>query len=844
MTYRSIDRKRFTYLLSLGTDEFELRKFFTDCRVQLIQHGGKVQNLPYGPKARIRTLAVELPPSTDEVVQVWFARNLTMVDPEEAEVVVDVFKRYEELTDELPEDAARRYARSCLVHLFSKNPPLALLQFLTTPIGGASTEQAEMMDAAEERREPSQSVPYPEDLPQVLVDLTEGKDVDEHLEGLPAELATFISGLQAGAQGQTEKAGAAIDALPADSALHSRLEQFLRQQEAKKVSKDSSSRGLRIPDWETFEGSFDYERDEVLAYCAKADRTTAVFVRPIAAVRGGRTQLLADETRRQLFPETGDVIAFVGVGRPRQPRRGEIGVWRVAEHETEKATRFHLASDKRPVYEIRPVPFPSTEYDSVREFLKEQAAHAAGSSLQPLLFLLDDGLIVGGRGEGLDLSRDETFESGLLAWNSLPALRLEGRLFVLGPLPKEQSIFECAGLSATVRKLFRPHVGAAKSTGKLTRAQLSELAESLGSLETGLDMLRIQRIKAELQRLGEQKDALEALVSALMDHPSVKQRIDQVIQQEATKQLAQKNSLQSDIARLQKERGEWEERIRKQQAEHRKLRDETSRVVKAAFEKARADGVSTLAELAIFQALSAPTNVPLGASQSLADRSALIAQPIVRDLTPTDRDAISTLRALGVPSQRATAFAAVAQVALHAGLIVCVRGIAARLAVENWARAIGRAAVLIDSTIGLVDDSGIRNVLAKVPPPDVVAVLDANLSALDIYARPLSDLVLARVAESTAEDRVAIFLALADGVGALPLPQTFERVSVLIDLDERYTFRGVSDMEGLMSAVVNPDDGALYTRLWRPAADRVRMQIEGLEPEERALVLSVLAFQH
>jgi hypothetical protein len=60
----------------------------------------------------------------------------------------------------------------------------------------------------------------------------------------------------------------------------------------------------------------------------------------------------------------------------------------------------------------------------------------------------------------------------------------------------------------------------------------------------------------------------------------------------------------------------------------------------------------------------------------------------------------------------------------------------------------------------------------NVPAPDGVALLDANLSALDIYARPLSDLVLARLAEATSDPQPSIFLGLADGVAALRPPES------------------------------------------------------------------------
>src|SRR5262245_49874908 len=174
MSYLNINRDRFSFLLSLGTDDFELSNFFTDCSLQPIHHGAKVQNLPHGQKARIRMLAVELPLSTDEVTRSWFANHVTMVDPEEAEAVVGVFKRYEDVGGELPEDSARRYARSCLVHLFSENPPGSLVEFLKTSIGKTSRADHQAIELAEERRESLKAYDYPVKILQLVVTILQG----------------------------------------------------------------------------------------------------------------------------------------------------------------------------------------------------------------------------------------------------------------------------------------------------------------------------------------------------------------------------------------------------------------------------------------------------------------------------------------------------------------------------------------------------------------------------------------------------------------------------------------------------------------------------------------------
>ena len=105
---------------------------------------------------------------------------------------------------------------------------------------------------------------------------------------------------------------------------------------------------------------------------------------------------------------------------------------------------------------------------------------SGGVALQPLLFQLNDELIIGSRAEKPDFSKDELFEGGLLSWNSLSAFRLEGRVFVLGRLPKEQGVYECASLASTVRKLFKAHIGAGKGPGSLTQSSTHRVITRTG----------------------------------------------------------------------------------------------------------------------------------------------------------------------------------------------------------------------------------------------------------------------------------------------------------------------------------------------------------------------------
>ena len=842
LAYLDIDRRRFAYLLSLGAYEFELRRFFTKNRMTLIQHGGRVQNLPHGQKAMIRTLASELPETTDGDVRSWFGEHLTMIEPEEPAKIVEEFTLYEEHGELMPEDRARQLARSCLVHLFGKSPPSMLVNFLRSTIRHPTILKEEPEDSVHENEVGSQP-PVISNLPPVLskllINLLEGQDVDEDVADLPPEFGTFILALQAGQLGRGEEAHEMAAALPEGSALRQSLEAFLKRLDSARRENVAPVRGLRTQEAQTFSGEFSPEVDEVLGYCTSADRSSAVFVKPLAIVRPGLILFLSEDDARRIFPDTGALMAFLGKGLPPQPSRGEIGVWPVAEHDTEKQTqtRFHLASEKRFVYEVRMVPFPSTDPDSVRGYLKDVAGRSGLSMLNPYVYQLSDGLIIAPRTDRADLTKDEGFEQGLRAWNSLPALRLDGRLLVIGPFPKEGFIYECGSLASTVKSLFRNKAGIGTAAG-LTKTQLRDLTRSIADAEGSLTGQRIERISAELVRLADQPEALEILVEQVSQRPEVRLRIDQAVELEVAKKLSVRTELEGEIARLQKERAAWEDRVRKQRDEHKKLRDETTKVVRGAFDRALNEGVpNLLAEVAIFQTLI-PNAAPAVAPTSVTSLGSL--RPLQRELVGTREDPVAALRKFGILKQPATAFVTLAKAVHGAGLMLTVTGSVARPAVEAWAAALGARGVLLDVSVGLIDDEALRKLVVRSPVPDVIVLFDANLSALDIYGRPLTDLAIANIAQSVNSAFPITFLVLSEGVGALPVPRTFEQLSVAIDLERRYEFQATSHFEGMALETGAEAEHRSMSRLWECGARRLAEEIDKLPGEDRALALSVL----
>lgn len=836
MTFCSIDKRRFAYFLNLGTDDYELRKFFSDRRTALILRGGKVQNLPRNNVERARVIASELPSSTDDVLRSWFSEHVTMSDPVPPEEIVATFRLHEEMNEEIEEAPAKRLARSCLVHLFSDQPPANLLEFLRLTSTGDGRPPETVASSLVVEEVLTNSLPLTDTFAQLLVALTLGQDIDKHLEGLPADVTGFVMGLHAGAQGRLDEARSALESLSKESAFRGRLEQFVAHLEARPLKVGGT--GIEVNAVELFEDTFDEATDEVVGYCTKSDPPRSVFVQPIFIRRSGVVKGLNAELRRKLFPANGDVMAFPGAGFPDQPSRGEVCVWTVQEHPTDKATHFHLKAKAQKVYEVIHVPFSSTDFDSVREYLKEYSSSRAGfQHLQPHLFLLADGVIIGQRSEKGDLSKEEVYEQGLLSWDSLAAIRTEGRTFVVGPLPKEQGIYECASISIVARKALRPYLGSGRAGGGITKAQLSELSQLIGSHEAELTTTRVQRIRSELTKLEKNQELLAALVEELLGTTQVREIIDALAKEAAEKQMSEKSSVQNEIVRLKKDREEWEDRIRRQKEDHKKLRDDTSRVVKTAFEKARLEGVGTLAEIAIFKELLGSVHQP---ASGVSQQDLSLLQPRIRPLTvDAVQDPFLPLKALGLSARSVAAFLAMGQLAICNGLVFCVSGLAARAAAERWARTIGDA-VAIDVPVGLIDDSAFQALLRGESMPKTIVLLDANLSPADIYARPLFDLLIEGLSSKANARVINTVVTLSDALGKLAFPKALERISVSFDLDELYDF-DANDSEELTQRLFDPNDGSLTKSLWGPAFDRVREYSLNLDAESRKLVLSVLS---
>lgn len=844
MAYAGIDKKRFAQLLEWGTDDDELRRFFADSRIQLIQKGAKVQNLPHGKAARVRMLTHGLPPATDRVLQKWCAENLTMLDPEPVAELVGTLRVYEDMGESPPEDEAKRLARSCLVHLFEANPAPELMSFLKPQDAGSAAGEPELMEAAVPLANEANAEWLPATLGAALVALADGRDPDEHLSSLPPAVASFVAGLHAVRSGQDDDVKVALEALEDQPEMRASLAEYATRSAVARARPSSTSRGLQIrrfsdPDESM---SFDFDRDEVIAICTKDFPETSVFVQPFAirSASGAWISLSRSADREKLFYYSGDLIAFsTGRGIPRQPKRGEIGLWRVAENNGSGSghrTNFHIASEKTPVYEVRNVPFASTEYDSVREYIKHHVEVGGPTLAKTSLFLLRDELIVGCP-PGKDLTRDESFEAGLPSWRALSAFRFEGRMLVPGLLPPSE-IYECEALGSTLKKLL------GNQKDKPTSAQIRKLQEMLASGEARLNAARSARLRGELDAIEEHEEAMAVLLEEVMRNPKIEARVDELVKERVDALVSKKEQLSNSVEQLERQHAELVEQQRREEKEQKAIAPSVAKAIRGAFDKARRDALGTLGQVAVFKALidelvERPVAAVADLSTPLMRAGAMGTAITIRTVNGGSASVIETLRFLGVTPKCAKAIEAVGNLAHECGLILIIDGLAARIAAESWLAEGAGTSKVLECGIGVTDDSAVRDTL--VDAPDAIAIVDANLSPMDVYARPLIDVVQRRLSGiGGAGITTRALMSISGGVAALPLPLVVESISLRVSLDRIPTFLQESDVVARLEEITTDEADGWFGRLWRPAGTRTLNYLRSMAPDDAALILSVL----
>ncbi len=844
MAFLNIDKKRYKYLLNFGADSDELRKFFLENRKPLILAGAKVQNLPRGPSVAVATM-INFPRATDSIVQKWFHSNIEMINPIDVDEVIDTFQLYELYQGDgegHSEAEAKKLCRSCLIHLFSPVPPQKLIEFLSSSINGFGEERdsAPEMDILTSIKQAEVDLSFLQNgLAPAMVSLLESTNPEKYLVNLPPLLASFITGLYAVKNHDDAELNNTFEDLKDNPNLLQLLTEFTAR--SRNLSTEPLAVGFQLIRFEDDnQQDFDIDLDEVIGKCTRDFPENAVFIQPIAIRKpdGRLFDLHLRERRVSLFPNSGDIQAFLGRVYPKQPKRNEIGIWRVCPNDLNvsgvaRNNNYHLKSAKTDVYEVQLIPFSSSDPESVRGFIKHTLLQVKDKVLtEPFLFLLTDDLFLKCP-SGRDFTRDEAFDDGLMSWRSLTGFRFEGRLLVPGPLPVPE-IYECGTLASTLKKFL-----ATQKIGidKLTKAQQRYLIDSINSGEASLNSKRGQRLIKELEYIGTDSEALDILLDEVIKDERIATRINALIQEKVLEQTELKSELVKEISQLEIQRNIQKEQIANQEKEYRALPPAISKAIKETIKRTKGDLFNTLAEVVVYKELieglgmnqiSASSNIPNVTTQELSS----ISEPI-----------LTHLKDVGLSVKHSHAIELTMDIVLRSGLILIIEGNAANLVAEAIGRRNASGCKVFNCTVGLMQNLPlIKQSLSE--DNRAIVIKDANLSPIDVYARSLIENIQQKLIKPTGTEFPWVLMSLTEGVASLPLSREVDSIAVHLNLDNKPEFiredDAITKMEEFEEDIVT-DKWAAH--LWKPALRSFLRVLKESNPGDTSLVLSVLSLR-
>ena len=797
MTFLDANPKKLEFLLTHGMHEGELKKFFTESRMQLLLNHARVQNMPHGREQRVRAICEKLPPKTDHVLRGWFQKNVSVAAPVSLDEAVMYLEAYFDSNEPIPETERQVVCRSALMYLFGEMPDEELAHLLLRPLGIASTDKSVVSSAlGEQDGEPIVELNTPTDadssvdgsapqnyqLAELLASVITGDEnaIDNALAPFAESTRTLVEGLLLLRDGRVEDARKLLPLLHPDGPELELVRSALARARHIRTT-NAPLAGIRPVIPEALDKYPDASTYEIVAIHTNESATGAVFVQPLFLILGGQLRQLSEENRIRLFPDSGDVMTHKSMLR-RQLTRGELVHWSVLERDVSGGkTRYHLEAELNPLIEVVRIPVPSSDPDEVRDRIKAYANTGRTQPGQQVMFLLGDGVVVASS-KDVDFARDEAFDQPWQAWVSLQTWLIEGRQYCIGVSQQDaESVLDLSPLDAAFRRLLKSLHNEQKLT--ITKAQRREIAGLLRSFSGEEFAQRAQRIAASIDQISINEDELEVVLSLLRSRAEVRRRVDELISKELDEHQSEKAALQGEITALKRKKAELEKEGQGIERSNQNRANSAASSVQVAFRKAIEDGATTLANAEIVQLLAGAVGsaLPQGAPAAASGHSSSWIKRGVLSAT-----AVKTrLAALGINGRRAIILAALSDLAAQSGAALILKGGFARQCAQTLVRQ-GRETVgIIDIPMGLTCGDFLRHPLENLAEVQGLAVLNANLSPFEVYGTELLDLLMDQVMSEVPSFRPILLSCLAGGL-SLPLPEALRRVSLVVDLDSNW----------------------------------------------------------
>lgn len=841
MSFKDIDKIKFCHIIQTISNHRQLSEFFKTYWDELISKGVNLKYLPVKEKAFEQF--VDLPTSADTFIISWLDKQLIFIDPEPILPVIGMLSYIDlninEILAKPPIDPEiKKYALSALCYLSQDEPPPKLLEYLRSPLNSNPTENGSSLGFAEAFSEDDSPSDLPEairyggyDVFECLLNGQEALDMTGKSESF-RDCYYIIRSIMYYKASRYKEAYQYLSKLSPYCPFRLKLQQTIDDAESKLINtQEEYPRNFYDPD--------DFK---VIAYCHSV-QTKVAYLTPVALIdRENKLYYVFDRQQREIiFPNNGQLICFSNSKSVWLPKKEEMAIWSTSIKETEQNIKTNATLDeKKPLHQVHFIEFFPDQTEMIRDRMKEIMIMAEGDRFTPI-FCLNNQLYVSGRPNQSRAVDDNAFFANMLAWRHLPRLLLNNKQYVLGPLPPEDIYYNCAPVSYTFASLLKNEME--RVSLDLTKSQVSFLSNYIDTFADRVEVSSIEYIRKALDNIINSKDEVNNIVQEMLQLPVIKTKIDDYIEINGAKLLAKKTTIVDEINKLQIDHKALLEQIEKRKKEIDSLPAMLSDEINKRFEQARLDGMKELSNIALLKSF-----IPERQSNDSVDLKFSVKRDVI---SGKGLDLKEWLDLFGLSQAKVASILASCELSKQAGPIVAVKGLGARLIVEKLAASVGplNGATIIDMEVEVNRLDCLRQFLTiDDGSQPVLAILDANLSPMDIYGRQLFDYVLGRIAASD-PPHSHILASLSDSAKALQIPNQFLSSMVLIDLDNYSKYVAVKDqsLEAVKDSLLHTGEETLLTKLfWPPLAKRLRGYIETLDPIRDAVRIRTLAsvFEH
>lgn len=602
-------------MFSLGAKPQEVTQCLKQCKKQLTLAGAKADSLPGKDDKNVLFLS-RLSVKAEAIVCSWFLKNCNFDDlPDPVTAITALEDSKDSMT---PSNYSEKDMwRSILSGFVQKNRLPTIDDFLSNkkprPADHSTSGQPDQSKIAEV----APLIITSEDAQAALTILSNKHD--SHGRFLPS----LLLGTIAAVSGNKDDLGECKQLLTAHpSPIAHEFVPYLdvlansAQPEQPQIHKTQPNNNLELPlhlpDAEVGDpGDF-----PVLVSRKTQLPNNQLFMHVIGIVKDGRLVELSDKEVLDMFPETGDITVLPSKGLPVNFAENELSIWRVAHESPNKRTQYVAKAFVSRIYDVIKVPHRTDEPDKVRHWIQNQ--YAPYSNVYPV-FQLADGPIIRLHAE-TTTPATASFDEPIAAYHSVPTVLWHGRMLVLKPFPAPDFYLDFAPTGIVLKRLlkFKAEVAGLPT---ITKAQLRDLADQVNRQgNEKINPFSLQRAINEVTEITNSSEKLDEIISELLKTPQVAAGIAAEKERAIAEAKAQAQADEAEIARLRSTKRSLENDIDQLRESHKKQADALSSQIRHAFERARAEGMKTLADMALFKSILAPQGLGPGTNEHVQEK--------------------------------------------------------------------------------------------------------------------------------------------------------------------------------------------------------------------------------